>query len=316
MKSDLVSVIIPVYNAEKYIGEAIKSVLAQTYSHFELIIVDDASTDRSVEIIRSFNDYRINLIQHDKNRGPGAARNTALEVARGEWVAYLDADDQWLPERIEKLIKIALQSGEEYFISDDMLFAFDTPTGLKIWGSVWKIYYKFNCNGSFNDVSLEEFAQMGFPGITPLIPLKKIKEFNIRFPEDIFFGEDMYFWIKLLKNGLRLRLVCDNLYLYRITPGSLTSNPNKFEHLIKMYEKLLMEENFTARERAIFESQLKKVYKENQYNKFATAIKQKKIKESILLSINKPNLLWMLLLRLPKSLRYRTLLWLNKGKGR
>lgn len=316
MKSDLVSIIIPVYNAEKYIGEAIKSVLAQTYSRFELIIVDDASTDRSVEIIRSFNDYRIHLIQHDKNRGPGAARNTAIEVAQGEWVAILDADDQWLPERIEKLIKIASHSGEEYFISDDMLLAFDTPTGLKIWGSSWKIYYKFYCNGNFNDVSLEEFAQMGFPVIKPLIPLKKIKKFNIRFPEDIFFGEDLYFWIKLLKNGLKLRLVCDNLYLYRITPGSLTSNPNKFEHLIKMNEKLLMEENFTARERAIFESQLKKVYKENQYNKFTTAIKQKKIKEAILLSINKPNLLWMLLLRLPKSLRYRTLLWLNRGKGR
>ncbi|MBE3591911.1 glycosyltransferase [Thermoanaerobacter sp. RKWS2] len=314
--NNLVSVIVPAYNAEKYIGEAIKSVLSQTYPYFELIIVDDASTDSSVEVVRSFNDDRIRLIQHDKNRGPGAARNTAIEAAKGEWMAILDADDQWLPERLEKLMKIALKAGEEYFIADDLLLVFDTPSGLKVWGSSWKIYYKFNCKGEFKDIDLEKFAQLSFPGIKPLIPLKKIKNLNIWFPEDIYFGEDLYFWIQLLKNGLKLRLVCESLYLYRITPGSLTANPNRLEHLIKMNERLLLEENFSDRERIIFEKQLEKINKEKEYNTFATLLKQKKFKEALSLGIKKPNLFGKLLWRLPKSLRYRTALWLNRGKDR
>lgn len=314
--ASLVSIIVPMYNAERYIGEAIKSVLDQTYPHFELIIVDDASTDRSVEIIRSFNDDRIQLIQHDKNRGPGAARNTAIEAAQGDWIAILDADDQWLPQRLEKLMRIALEAGEEYFIADDLLLTFDTPSGLKVWGSSWKIYYKFNCNGKFKDLNLEEFAQLGFPVIKPLIPLKKVKNSDIRFPEDIYFGEDLYFWIRLLKNGLKLRLVCESLYLYRITSGSLTANPNRFEHLIKMNEKLLLEENFSAKERAIFEKQLEKVGKEKEYNTFTTLLKQKKFKEGLSLGMKKPVLFGKLLWRLPKSLRYRMALWVKGGKGR
>jgi len=183
-------------------------------------------------------------------------------------------------------------------------------------GSLWKIHYKFNCKGKFKDLNLEEFAHLGFPGIQPLIPLKKVKNSNIRFPEDIYFGEDFYFYICLLKNGLRLRLVGESLYLYRITPGSLTANPNRFEHLPKIYEKLLLEENFSAKERAIFEKQLEKVSKEKEYNTFTTLLKQKKFKEALSLGIKKPNLFGKFIVRLPKSLRYRTALWLNRGRGR
>lgn len=313
---NLVSIIVPVYNAEKYIGEAIKSVLNQTYPYFELIIVDDASTDRTTEIVRSFKDDRIRLIQHDKNRGPGAARNTAIKVAQGEWMAILDADDQWLPERLEKLMKIALEAGEKYFIADDLLLTFDTPFGLKVWGRQSKIYYKINCKKELRDLNLYEYAKIGFPGIKPLIPLNKVKNSNILFPEDIYFGEDLYFWIYLFKNGLKLRLACEALYLYRIVPGSLTGNPRKFEDLLKMYERLVWEENFSDRERLIFKKQLKKISKEKEYNTFTILLKQKKFKEALSLGVRKPNLFGKLLWRLPKSLRYRTALWLNRGRGR
>ena len=123
--NDLISVIMPAYNAEKYIADAIKSVLQQTYPHFELIIVDDASQDRTVEIVCSFNDERIKLIRHATNQGPGGARNTAIEAAKGRWMAVLDADDQWLPHRLEKLVQAAQEAGEGYFISDDLLICFE-----------------------------------------------------------------------------------------------------------------------------------------------------------------------------------------------
>jgi Glycosyltransferases involved in cell wall biogenesis len=84
---ELVSVVMPAYNAEKYIGEAIQSVLNQTYRNFELIIVDDGSTDKTWEKIQSYNDSRITAIRHQQNKGVAEARNTSLDIAKGKWVA-------------------------------------------------------------------------------------------------------------------------------------------------------------------------------------------------------------------------------------
>ena len=95
----LVSVIVPTYNIENYIAETIKSVLAQTYTNFELLIIDDESPDRSVEICRKFDDPRIEIISQ-KNRGLAGARNTGIRHAQGEYIALLDGDDLWLPEKL------------------------------------------------------------------------------------------------------------------------------------------------------------------------------------------------------------------------
>lgn len=99
-----VSVIIPVYKAEKYIAATIESVLNQTYENFELILVNDGSPDKSVEICEQFTDPRIRII-HQENRGVSAARNAGIRQAQGEYVALLDADDLWLPEKLEKHIE-------------------------------------------------------------------------------------------------------------------------------------------------------------------------------------------------------------------
>jgi len=96
-----VSVILPIYNVEQYIAEAINSVLAQTYTNFELLAIDDGSTDRSIEICQQFTDPRIKII-HQRNRGLAGARNTGIRHAQGEYLAFLDSDDLWLPEKLEK----------------------------------------------------------------------------------------------------------------------------------------------------------------------------------------------------------------------
>lgn len=312
MEKPLISIITPVYNAEKYIGDTIESVLNQTYPYFEIILVDDASTDNSVEVIRFFKDERIHLIVHDKNRGPGAARNTAIEAAQGDWMAILDADDQWLPERLEKLVEVALEAGDNYFISDDILLAVETRDGLKIWKSVWKEYHKFKWKGSFADLDLLAYANMNFIGIKPLIPLRRIKKLNIRFPEDIFNGEDLYFIVRLFKSGLKLRLLCEPMYIYRITPGSLTSRQDKFDDRIKVHQRLLMEENFTDKEKAMFEKGIKKNKIEKEYYTFINFLKQKKIKKALLYSAKRPMLIITLLQRFPLALYYRVT-WRLRG---
>ncbi|KAF2336451.1 glycosyltransferase family 2 protein [Flavobacterium daemonense] len=102
----LVSILIPTYNTEKFIRETLQSVQNQTYSNWEMILVDDASTDQTVAIIEEFakNDSRIKLFKLEKNSGNGFARNIALEKASGKYIAYLDADDLWFPEKLEKQI--------------------------------------------------------------------------------------------------------------------------------------------------------------------------------------------------------------------
>lgn len=100
-----VSVVIPLYNKGPYIARALNSVLAQTFQDFEVIVVDDGSTDEGAEIVRGFDDPRIRLIQQE-NRGVSAARNRGIEAARAELVAFLDADDEWLPGFLETIMRL------------------------------------------------------------------------------------------------------------------------------------------------------------------------------------------------------------------
>jgi glycosyltransferase involved in cell wall biosynthesis len=102
----IVSVIIPTYNRAHLVGRAIRSVLDQTYQDFELIVVDDASTDNTNEVIKGFNDPRIRYIRHEQNRGGGAARNTGIKAAQGDYIAFQDSDDEWLPRKLEIQIQV------------------------------------------------------------------------------------------------------------------------------------------------------------------------------------------------------------------
>jgi len=97
-----VSIIIPTYNRATLLKRAINSVLQQSFSDFELIVVDDASTDYTPEVVKKINDSRIKLIQHSKNKGASAARNTGIDLSKGKYIAFLDDDDEWLPEKIER----------------------------------------------------------------------------------------------------------------------------------------------------------------------------------------------------------------------
>jgi glycosyltransferase involved in cell wall biosynthesis len=101
-----VSVVIPTYNRASLLGRAIKSVLEQTYQDFEIIVVDDASTDNTEEVVRNLRDRRIRYLRHEKNRGGSAARNTGIRAAWGQYIAFQDSDDEWLPEKLKKQMEV------------------------------------------------------------------------------------------------------------------------------------------------------------------------------------------------------------------
>ena len=99
----MISIIVPVYNAEKFISKTIKSVIIQTYRDWELICVDDGSTDNSRRVIESFGDKRIRVVNNESGqKGAAGARNYGVSVAQGEYIAFLDADDVWRPEKLKK----------------------------------------------------------------------------------------------------------------------------------------------------------------------------------------------------------------------
>lgn len=113
--NDMVSVIMPSYNTAEYIAESIQSVLNQTYTNWELIIVDDCSTDNTDETVEPYlRDSRISYLKNDKNSGAAVSRNRALREAKGKWIAFLDSDDLWLPEKLEKQIAFMENNGYHF----------------------------------------------------------------------------------------------------------------------------------------------------------------------------------------------------------
>jgi len=109
-----VSVIIPTYNRARLIGRAVRSVLAQTYTDFEIIVVDDGSTDDTLAAVQALaqTDDRVLYLRHETNQGAQAARNTGIQAARGQYIALLDSDDEWLPHKLEQQIRLYRQAGE------------------------------------------------------------------------------------------------------------------------------------------------------------------------------------------------------------
>lgn len=105
MEQPTISVIIPTYNRPHLLVRAIRSIMNQTYQDFELIVADDASADNIEKVVRGFNDRRIRYARHSHNKGGSAARNTGIRLAKGEFIGFLDDDDEWMPEKLEKQLK-------------------------------------------------------------------------------------------------------------------------------------------------------------------------------------------------------------------
>lgn len=216
-----VSVILPVYNGGKYIEKAIESVLSQTLSDFELIIINDGSTDNTEDIISSFEDSRITLISQE-NAGPGASRNRALEMVRGKYVMYLDADD-WFCEDALRIACREAESNRTDFTFFQMI-NYDETTGATYPNDWFELK---NFDESFEDrvFSPEEIEGSIFDlsvGVCQKIYRTSfLKGINARFPEGIFF-EDMPFFYYVLLRAERISIIKRHLYFRRKHDESIT----------------------------------------------------------------------------------------------
>jgi glycosyltransferase involved in cell wall biosynthesis len=147
-----VSIMMPFLNREATLPRAIQSVVAQTFQDWELIAVDDGSSDRSVEVIERFNDPRIRVVRHERNLGVAAARNTAVKASTGEFIALLDSDDEWLPAKLEKQIG-AMRADEKKRAFCSCAFKFERDGVVehwpRSWGDSWEKALHFECTFGF-----------------------------------------------------------------------------------------------------------------------------------------------------------------------
>ncbi|MDZ7775695.1 MAG: glycosyltransferase family A protein [Bacteroidales bacterium] len=193
------SVVIPVYNKGPHIHRSISSVLNQTYQNFELILVNDASTDNSLEEIKKYTDDRICLFQRTEP-GPGgyAARNLGIEKANGEWVAFLDADDEWYPHHLEKMHALAQKYPDVYFMGCGWK---TKNNGVK---KENKFYKEYKNNGTLK-ISVEDYLKHGIKRKLPMwtsvacVKRKSSQALNL-FPENSGAkrGGDLHAWLKMM----------------------------------------------------------------------------------------------------------------------
>lgn len=226
----LVSVVIAAYHAERTIERALNSLLAQTFANWEAIVVDDASTDRTLEIAEqlSARDSRIRAFRLGRNSGPSAARNKGIKHARGEWIAVLDADDAFSPSRLENLVRVA-SSGEWDLLFDNLSTLETASDSVQPYWPRWHALEQ--------KLSLAEMLR-GCSGVLAQ-PYGVLKPFFRRsfaemvgasYAEDLRRGEDVLFHTTMMINGARTRRVAVAGYLYE-KPASQSQSNASFTNL-------------------------------------------------------------------------------------
>lgn len=207
----LVSVIMPSYNAEKYIDEAIRSVIAQTYTNWELFVIDDGSTDGTARIAQSYaeKDSRVIFRQNSHNMGTANTRNIGIRLANGEWIATLDSDDIWHPEKLEIQLKKAQETGALFLYTSYSLF----------------------CDGFRQEYTVPEKVDYSslltenVIGCSTVMMHKSILEDHL-FPSEVYH-EDYALWLDLLRAGYNAVGCTEVLTEWRIVKNSRSFNKRK-----------------------------------------------------------------------------------------
>src|SRR5215203_3648445 len=188
----LISVVMPIYNNEQYVGLAIESILNQTFRDFEFLIFNDGSTDRSQEIICSFNDSRIKAFDYSINTGYVTHLNHGIEIATGKYIARMDADDISLPDRFERQIKI-LENNPEIGLCGAWIQEFDITLIPKDKGKI----YRYASNHDAICVKLMRHNSFAHPVV--MMRRNVLIDHNLRYEKEYVPSEDYQLWVKMKK---------------------------------------------------------------------------------------------------------------------
>ena len=281
-KSPKISVVLPVYNAEAFIKEAIDSILNQTYADFELIIIDDGSQDNSVEIIKSFVDSRIELIIKDDNSGLIDSLNLGINRAKGEYVARMDADDIAEPNRFLEQVKF-LDKNPDVGIVGASVLIFGNREAIKKYPTTYK--------GCLNELLFHPcFCH-------PIVLIRKdvFSRFNLRYEEMGYLAEDYLLWIRLAKLT-KFHNLKEVLLKYRVNDDSVSVSKSKEQALVIRELQILALRTITGidleqKQKMIYSSLLnpfiKIEVKWKDYNELISNIKNSQINDEVKLILLK-----------------------------
>jgi glycosyltransferase involved in cell wall biosynthesis len=226
--SPTVSVVIAAYQAAEFVGDAIGSALAQTLPDLEVVVVDDCSSDATWAVLNEWagRDPRVRPLRQPRRSGPGAARNAGITAARGTWIAILDADDLFLPERLERLVGGAEACGAD-LMADNLLmsdFASGRSLGLRFRA----------CSLAHSEpITLQDAIRRDMPCVAegekfgflqPVIRRDFLERHRIRYAEEVRAGEDWLLYATCIAHGARFHTVPEGYYVYRLRGGSVTAN--------------------------------------------------------------------------------------------
>lgn len=209
---ELISIIMPAYNAEKTLAQAVTSALAQTYQNFELLIIDDCSTDSTSALARSFRDSRIRVLTNEANSGACHTRHHGAAQARGRWLAFLDSDDLWAPDKLEKQLRLQKErSADLVFTGSAFISADGTPKNWTLHVPETIGYRKLLKQNLISNSSV-------------LVRREKFLEC-----ECLCEGlhEDFVCWMRILKGGALACGIDEPLLIYRLSPTSKSGNKLK-----------------------------------------------------------------------------------------
>lgn len=220
MKDNLVSVIIPTYNSEKYIAETLNSVLNQTYREIEIIIIDDCSKDNTFEIVKEYEKKYSNIVclKQEQNKGVAEARNRGIKKSRGRYIAFLDSDDLWYEKKLEKQLK--LMKEKRVFFSYTAIEMIDEES--KILKEKREVKEEIDYNFLLKNTMIATSSV--------IVDKLKYSEFQMPLRRS---GQDYATWLQLLKKGKAYGIneVCVS---YRVRKGSLSSN--KIKSIKQVYD--------------------------------------------------------------------------------
>ena len=213
-KFGLISIIMAAYNAEKTIERAINSVLGQTYANFELLVVNDCSKDRTVELVKSISatDGRVRLISNVKNSGVSYTRKHGLEEANGSWIAILDSDDAWAPEKLEKQIELQNKTNADLLFTGS---AFMDSDGRPI---DWYLHAPA-------EVTYRQLLKQNVLSNSSALVRKELYAKHYAVGDGMH--EDFAIWLSILKEGKKAYGVDEPLLIYRIAKSSKSGNKVK-----------------------------------------------------------------------------------------
>jgi glycosyltransferase involved in cell wall biosynthesis len=232
---NLFSVVIPTFNRSAKLKRAVESVLTQTYKHFEILVIDDGSTDNSQEIIQNFCDERISYIWQPNSGGPALPRNTAINLAKGGWISFLDSDDIWYKHKLEILNEaIVLNKDKIFFCHNEDLE--NITTGLikknKCGPSTDDFYRDLLLKGNVISTSASTVTQ------------DFLDSMDLRFDENPFYQivEDYDLWLRIASKGGGFHFINDVLGKCFVEEDSISNNLDKYYHnLIYMLQKHVTE---------------------------------------------------------------------------